>query len=453
MELGKTNVHSPDRPTDLHLIYVHAWEKASRGKYSHTTMASNYAATANQREFLPGAREKLLSLLEHEKGSSAAATASPHELLWSGVLGVVLEGAKAQNDWGLATALVKAGAEFGALDLHAAVEEDQQELAAALLASEASVDAEDEFGETALYKASQQNNAVMAQLLLQKGAKVDTPNEYRWTPLFRAAAGGFPAVVRVLMASGADPSLECGDTLPLEKAVELEHLAVVRVMIELGVDVNAVAPNGGWTALHFAVGKIMVDMLVEAGADVEARDSVNGATPLNLQYPSGDEGPRIETVRALVDHGADVNTRDRHGNTPLHSIAGGIVNLGVVDFLLRSGADETIINNNGETALDTAGAHPERLRTLLVSAPVDRAWRRRGVLLLCVCRSRKDQLLSAERSQIVLATDVFKSSSIGPTGSVLGDELASNGWAGVAVWLSGLEDGQEGIFRVIVGYL
>lgn len=121
-------------------------------------------------------------------------------------------------------------------------------------------------------------------------------------------------------------------------------------MTELGVDVNAAAADG-WTTLHFATGKIMVDVLVEAGANVEARSSASDSKPLQMTS-------RIETIRALVDHGADVKTQDKLGNTPLHSVvAVGRVYPEVVDFLLRSGADETIVNNNGKTALIRTHAH------------------------------------------------------------------------------------------------
>lgn len=113
-------------------------------------MANSNAATTHQREFLPKeAREKLLGLLsaaappgDIEDGTSSAATSSPQEL-WAGVLGVMLEGAQAQEDWGLATALVRAGADIGTLDLHAAIRGGQDELAAAFVESGAPLDAQD----------------------------------------------------------------------------------------------------------------------------------------------------------------------------------------------------------------------------------------------------------------------------------------------------------------------
>lgn len=86
-----------------------------------------------------------------------------------------------------------------------------------------------------------------------------------------------------------------------------------------------------------------IDVLAESGANVNARAG-RGETPLHRAIDRS-----LRAVRHLVGHGAHVNARDNDRHTPLHHAA--IVTLGptgyrypvsaVVDFLLRSGADET----------------------------------------------------------------------------------------------------------------
>ena len=56
-----------------------------------------------------------------------------------------------------------------------------------------------------------------------------------------------------------------------------------------------------------------VKLLINYGADVTAQDETL-RTPLHLAAFSGS----TETVRLLIEHGADVSARDRSKKTPLH---------------------------------------------------------------------------------------------------------------------------------------
>ena len=56
-----------------------------------------------------------------------------------------------------------------------------------------------------------------------------------------------------------------------------------------------------------------VRMLIEHGADVAKQDKAH-STPLHLASSKGS----TETVRLLLQHGADVATQDENNRTPLH---------------------------------------------------------------------------------------------------------------------------------------
>ena len=93
-----------------------------------------------------------------------------------------------------------------------------------------------------------------------------------------------------------------------------------------------------------------VRALIQAGADVNSVDN-NGLSPLmNAVLAHGDN---VECVNALVQAGADVNTRDVNGSTPL-MFAARNGHYKCVNTLIEAGADVNQINNDGRTALMSA---------------------------------------------------------------------------------------------------
>ncbi|MDE2974521.1 MAG: ankyrin repeat domain-containing protein [Gemmatimonadota bacterium] len=107
--------------------------------------------------------------------------------------------------------------------------------------------------------------------------------------------------------------------------------------------------DDGATVLHVAAGwtneAAVIDLLVEAGEDINARDA-NGRTPL---HSAAATSRRPEVVAALIAAGADPNARDAAGNTPLHASSSSEIP-GVVLKLLELGADPTARNDKGRIA-------------------------------------------------------------------------------------------------------
>ncbi|CAD6195177.1 unnamed protein product [Caenorhabditis auriculariae] len=104
-----------------------------------------------------------------------------------------------------------------------------------------------------------------------------------------------------------------------------------------------------------------VTELLESGADVDSKDFV-GATPI---YWASEKG-HLEVVRLLLDHEADVEIANKDGWTPLLS-ASFYGKEEIVTTLLRHGADPNAQNGRGFTALQLAAFrnHPGIARILL----------------------------------------------------------------------------------------
>jgi len=164
---------------------------------------------------------------------------------------------------------------------------------------------------TSLLLALYHGHPEIAQLLVKRGAKVSFPE---------ACALGDSGALKLL---DRDPSLLNAfseDGFPaLGLAVFFRHPELAGKLIERGADVNAAAKNPQRVAP------------VHAAATVRDHD----------------------TMRLLLERGADPNARQQMGFTPFHSAASrGDVKM--AKLLLEFGADPNAITEDGKSAADIA---------------------------------------------------------------------------------------------------
>ena len=128
----------------------------------------------------------------------------------------------------------------------------------------------------------------------------------------------------------------------------------VKILVSRGADVNAV-DNDGYTPLHMAAMSGYPDKakyLLEKGANLQALTK-SGATPLHLAAERRRFDPvLLDLLIGPPDH-SNVNVRDSEGRTPLWRAADA-ENADSVKWLIDHGADPNIANSRGEQPLDRA---------------------------------------------------------------------------------------------------
>jgi ankyrin repeat protein len=157
-----------------------------------------------------------------------------------------------------------------------------------LAAAKADVDARDSHGRTPLHVAAFAKQREAIRALAKAGAGIDLLEKDRYDAVTIAAVADDEETLRVLLSLGASAKQVTSryDGTALIAAAHLGHDGVVRQLIAAGAPLDHVN-NLHWTAVIEAI-------------------------------VLGDGGTRHQsTLKALIDAGANLQLKDRQGNTPL----------------------------------------------------------------------------------------------------------------------------------------
>ncbi len=192
-------------------------------------------------------------------------------------------------------------------------------------------------------------NTALILLLRQTDVYHNPPDQVPSLELFRE-----------LLKRGANPNGMVGGSLPMVAvASNLPDPVYLQLMLEHGGNVNG-ADKTGMTPLMVAAmwhNEPAIKLLIEHGADVNHRDRA-GITALQYLTSGGPRFRKPEHFEMLCDmllaHGANIDTADGEGKTPLMRAAedGSLAN---IKALLARHARTDLKTVKGKTALDMAG--------------------------------------------------------------------------------------------------
>ncbi len=138
----------------------------------------------------------------------------------------------------------------------------------------------------------------MVEVLLEHGADPNRRSDW-W-------AGGFHALHSATGAA-AERLLAAGATVDACAAANLDRIDLLRAL--LADDPTRVHQRGGdgQTPLHFARSKAVVDLLLDGGADIDARDVDHRATAAEWMLDRTAGAGRYDLAQYLVDRGASTD--------------------------------------------------------------------------------------------------------------------------------------------------
>ena len=197
--------------------------------------------------------------------------------------------------------------------------------------------------------AAAKSDAEITEMLLNHKAKVDEPSINGTTPLMAAAAYGQPANVRLLLEYGANPNLKDnqGKTAMDYASENKNHKAALELIntpvIKLDDQETALAAS-----LIAAVGakdRATMQTMLKRGADINSQNRL-GQTPIIAAVNTND----IKFVKEILTYHPNLEIQDNAGRSPLmHAIQND--NEAIAKLLMVQGANPQTQDLVGTTPL------------------------------------------------------------------------------------------------------
>ena len=148
-----------------------------------------------------------------------------------------------------------------------------------------------------------------------------------------------------------------------------QHFVTVRLMLDFGCSVNQ-SDMRGQTALHLAASRGHVELLKLLLKNKASVKSLDEQKRTALHWAA--QRDNVERAQLLIEHGSAIDPLDQDGRTPLLlACQMNLSSSAVALLLLRRGADATVTDQQGNTALHLAvsAVDPQLVAALVSSGP------------------------------------------------------------------------------------
>jgi ankyrin repeat protein len=208
----------------------------------------------------------------------------------------------------------------------------------------------DHQGRTPIHVAVSSNHKECVRILLDDDRAHGKEFHRAWTLMRIAAIQGLPEFARLAIESEADffsqpdpIALSYRGWTVLHEAVLARHVEIVEILCDSGFEVDSVDLEGN-SALHLAATEGydgILRTLVRKEADINKRNKC-GETPLH--HATTNQGDGKLCIQSLLEFGAEVNCMDDEGRTPLYGAL--MRGKDTAQLILQSGG---CLNLTGET--------------------------------------------------------------------------------------------------------
>ena len=268
--------------------------------------------------------------------------------------------------------------EDGSTALMLASKSGHDQVVQTLISAEGNVNIQDNNGYTALMLACNTNSYIIVNYLLQTGANPDIQNNDGDTAIIIACQNNHSDIVKLLLQFNADPLITnrnddtaltlatCQNSIEIVEML-LEHLAESQKTSAVTSALTTACQYGESQTIIILLAKLFEFLLPEefqlfvscAERDYDTTKShiydtnvninctlANGITPLMIASSCG----HTEIVQVLLQAGANVNSTDNDGYSPLVYSITGQKSLQVIEQLLKAGAQPNVFINDQSIA-------------------------------------------------------------------------------------------------------